>query len=62
MVSQVSLLYPVKVVAGHAYEQELESFTCSNKSGNLLVRNLFMICLNLNSGTDVLRRYVCSCG
>lgn len=48
MVSQVSSLYPVKVVAGHAYEQELESFTCNNKSGNLSVRDLFKFCLNLH--------------
>ncbi|KAF7150504.1 hypothetical protein RHSIM_Rhsim02G0059000 [Rhododendron simsii] len=29
MISQVSLLYPVKVVIGHGLEQELESFTSS---------------------------------
>lgn len=34
MVSQVSLLYPVKVVIGHAREQELESFTSSTRLGN----------------------------
>ncbi|PSR98370.1 UV radiation resistance-associated protein [Actinidia chinensis var. chinensis] len=34
MISQVSMLYPVKVVIGHAHEQELESFTSSSKSGN----------------------------
>ena len=34
MVSQVSLLYPVKFVIGHRHEQELESFTSSIKSGN----------------------------
>ncbi|XP_027116814.1 vacuolar protein sorting 38-like isoform X3 [Coffea arabica] len=33
MVSQVSLLYPVKFVIGHRHEQELESFTSSIKSG-----------------------------
>ncbi|KAL0433007.1 UNVERIFIED_CONTAM: hypothetical protein Slati_2635000 [Sesamum latifolium] len=33
MVSQVSLLYPVKVVTKKAPEQELESFSCSIKSG-----------------------------
>ncbi|KAL2530941.1 hypothetical protein Fot_23542 [Forsythia ovata] len=33
MVSQVSLLYPVKVVIGRAPEQELESFTSTIKSG-----------------------------
>ncbi|KAG8369647.1 hypothetical protein BUALT_Bualt14G0035400 [Buddleja alternifolia] len=33
MVSQVSLLYPVKVVIGKAPEQELESFSSSIKSG-----------------------------
>ncbi|XP_027167116.1 UV radiation resistance-associated gene protein isoform X3 [Coffea eugenioides] len=33
MVSQVSLLYPVKFVIGHPHEQELESFTSSIKSG-----------------------------
>ncbi|KAL6968914.1 hypothetical protein U1Q18_048086 [Sarracenia purpurea var. burkii] len=35
MISQVSLLYPVKVVIGHAHEQELESFT-SSRSGNII--------------------------
>lgn len=59
VVSQVSLLYPVKVVVGRASEQELESFTCS-KSGNLLVRNLLYICLTLYR-TDVLCRFVCVC-
>lgn len=34
MISQVSLLYPVKVVIGHALEQELESFTSSFRLGN----------------------------
>lgn len=34
MVSQVSLLYPVKVVIAHKHEQELESYTSNNKSGN----------------------------
>ncbi|XP_031114051.1 UV radiation resistance-associated gene protein isoform X1 [Ipomoea triloba] len=34
MVSQVQLLYPVKVTTGHAPEQELESFTSIIKSGN----------------------------
>lgn len=33
MVSQVSLLYPVKVVIRKASEQELESFRSSIKSG-----------------------------
>lgn len=34
MISQISLLYPVKIVMGHAREQELESFTvCLNSSG-----------------------------
>ncbi|XAR62563.1 Phosphatidylinositol 3-kinase [Bertholletia excelsa] len=33
MTSQVSLLYPVKMVFGPAPEQELESFTSSSKSG-----------------------------
>lgn len=33
MISQVSLLYPVKVVIGHALEQELESFTSSFRLG-----------------------------
>ncbi|KAM7461807.1 hypothetical protein LguiA_029928 [Lonicera macranthoides] len=33
MVSQVSLLYPVKVVLGQAREQELESYTSSSRSG-----------------------------
>lgn len=36
MVSQVSLLYPVKVVAGRSQEQELESFTTNIKSGKFL--------------------------
>lgn len=34
MVSQISLLYPVKVVTGHTFEKELESFSSSSKSGN----------------------------
>ncbi|XP_058203906.1 vacuolar protein sorting 38 isoform X2 [Rhododendron vialii] len=34
MISQVSLLYPVKVVIGHGLEQELESFTSSFRLGN----------------------------
>ncbi|KVH90994.1 UV radiation resistance-associated gene protein isoform X2 [Cynara cardunculus var. scolymus] len=34
MVSQISLLYPVKVVTGLTCEQELESFSGSSKSGN----------------------------
>ncbi|KAJ9555638.1 hypothetical protein OSB04_010252 [Centaurea solstitialis] len=34
MVSQISLLYPVKVVTGHTCEQELDSFSGSSKSGN----------------------------
>lgn len=34
MVSQIALLYPVKVVSGHTCEQELESFSRSSKSGN----------------------------
>ncbi|CAL5392009.1 unnamed protein product [Camellia sinensis] len=34
LISQVSLLYPVKVVTGHAYEQELEFFAGSSRSGN----------------------------
>ncbi|XP_057514983.1 vacuolar protein sorting 38-like isoform X1 [Actinidia eriantha] len=34
MISQVSMLYPVKVMIGHAHEQELESFTSISKSGN----------------------------
>ncbi|CAK9136543.1 unnamed protein product [Ilex paraguariensis] len=34
MVSQVSLLYPVKVDLGHVREQELESFTSAIRSGN----------------------------
>ncbi|CAI9098080.1 OLC1v1034659C1 [Oldenlandia corymbosa var. corymbosa] len=33
MVSQISLLYPVKFVLGHSPEQELESFSSSIKSG-----------------------------
>ena len=33
MVSQVSLLYPVKITAGPTQEQELESFPSSSKSG-----------------------------
>ncbi|KAL8117064.1 vacuolar protein sorting 38 isoform X2 [Apium graveolens] len=33
MVSQVSLIYPVKVVVGHTCEQELESFTSGDPSG-----------------------------
>lgn len=34
MVSQVSMLYPVKISAGPWQEQELESFPSSSKSGN----------------------------
>ncbi|XP_024026756.1 UV radiation resistance-associated gene protein isoform X2 [Morus notabilis] len=34
MVSQLSLLYPVKISAGPKQEQELESFPSSSKSGN----------------------------
>lgn len=34
MVSQISLLYPVKGVSGHTFEQELDSFSSSSKSGN----------------------------
>lgn len=37
MVSQVSLLYPVKVVLGQAHEQELEAYTSSSRSGNMFV-------------------------
>jgi NH3-dependent NAD+ synthetase len=33
MISQVSLLYPVKISVGPAQEQELELFPSSNKSG-----------------------------
>lgn len=33
MVSQLSLLYPVKISAGPKQEQELESFPSSSKSG-----------------------------
>ncbi|KAL3506415.1 hypothetical protein ACH5RR_031797 [Cinchona calisaya] len=33
MVSQVSSLYPVKLVVGHSREQEMESFTSSIRSG-----------------------------
>ncbi|PKI57592.1 hypothetical protein CRG98_022063 [Punica granatum] len=34
MVSQVSLLYPVKISVGKAQDQELESFPSSTRSGN----------------------------
>ncbi|KAF4349610.1 hypothetical protein CsatB_025384 [Cannabis sativa] len=34
MVSQVALLYPVKISAGAAHDQELESFPSSSKLGN----------------------------
>ncbi|KAH7573027.1 hypothetical protein JRO89_XS03G0053500 [Xanthoceras sorbifolium] len=34
MISQVSLLYPVKIVVGPKQEQELESFPSSSRSGN----------------------------
>ncbi|WOG82804.1 hypothetical protein DCAR_0101972 [Daucus carota subsp. sativus] len=34
MVSQVSLIYPVKVMVGHTRDQELESFTSGSKSGD----------------------------
>ncbi|GKB94752.1 hypothetical protein Tco_0980889, partial [Tanacetum coccineum] len=33
MVSQISLLYPVKFVSGHTTEQELDSFSSSSKAG-----------------------------
>ena len=33
MISQVSLLYPVKISAGTTQDQELESFPSSSKSG-----------------------------
>ncbi|CAA3030315.1 UV radiation resistance-associated gene [Olea europaea subsp. europaea] len=42
MVSQVSMLYPVKVVIGRPPEQELESFTRSIKSGVPLDQNLLI--------------------
>ncbi|KAA3485656.1 UV radiation resistance-associated protein-like isoform X4 [Gossypium australe] len=34
MISQVSLLYPVKILVGPAQEQELESYTSSSRLGN----------------------------
>ncbi|KAJ6860311.1 UV radiation resistance-associated protein isoform X3 [Populus alba x Populus x berolinensis] len=34
MISQVSLLYPIKISVGPSEEQELESFPSSSKSGN----------------------------
>lgn len=34
MVSQVSVLYPVKISVGQAQEQELESFPSTTRSGN----------------------------
>lgn len=34
MISQVSLLYPVKILVGKAQEQELESFPSSSKQGH----------------------------
>ena len=37
MISQVSLLYPVKILVGPAQEQELESYPGSSKLGNVLV-------------------------
>ncbi|XP_062165642.1 vacuolar protein sorting 38 isoform X3 [Alnus glutinosa] len=37
MISQVSLLYPVKISVGPAQEQELELFPSSNKSGLIQV-------------------------
>lgn len=40
MVSQVSLLYPVKVVNIKAPEQELESFRSSIKSGELILHSM----------------------
>ncbi|KAG9139127.1 hypothetical protein Leryth_019101 [Lithospermum erythrorhizon] len=41
MISQVSLLYPVKVVTGRAREQELESFTINLNSGDPSVSKPF---------------------
>ena len=35
MISQVSLLYPIKISVGPSEEQELESFPSSSKSGNV---------------------------
>lgn len=37
MISQVSLLYPVKILVGPAQEQELESYSSSSRLGNVLV-------------------------
>ena len=37
MISQVSLLYPVKILVGPAQEQELESYPSSSRLGNVLV-------------------------
>lgn len=37
MISQVSFLYPVKILVGPKQEQELESFPSGNRSGNLQV-------------------------
>lgn len=37
MISQVSLLYPVKFLVGPKQEQELELFSDSSRSGDLLV-------------------------
>lgn len=34
LVSQISLLYPVKVLTGHTCEQELKSYTSTDRSGN----------------------------
>lgn len=37
MISQVSLLYPVKISAGPSEEQELDSFPSTSKSGDMIV-------------------------
>lgn len=56
MVSQVSLLYPVKVLIKKAPEQELESFSSSIKSGNGSYgnsRNLGIMYIVLYSDTSL---------
>lgn len=56
MVSQVSLLYPVKVLMKKAPEQELESFSSSIKSGNGSygnLRNLGIMYIVLYSDTSL---------
>ena len=39
MTSQISMLYPVKVIVGPAQEQELEAYPSVSLAGNSLLNN-----------------------